>query len=67
MFDRPVLRYYLQSNPGGSFKLAPFSLADQTYGFAFPSGSPLATPLDVAIVEMTRTGRIRAITDMVLN
>jgi len=38
-------------------------LADQTYGFAFPAGSPLGTALDVSIVELNRSGRIHAITE----
>lgn len=63
MFDRPVLRYYQQQNPNDGFKLASFSLADQTYGFAFPAGSPLGTALDVSIVELNRSGRIHAITE----
>jgi len=45
------------------FMLAGFSLADQTYGFAFPAGSPLGAVLDVSIVELNRSGRIHAITE----
>lgn len=63
MFDRPVLRYYQRQNPSNGLKLADFSLADQTYGFAFPAGSPLGTALDVSIVELNRSGRIHAITE----
>jgi polar amino acid transport system substrate-binding protein len=63
LFDRPVLRYYQQQNPKEGFKLASFSLADQTYGFAFPAGSRLGTALDISIVELNRSGRIHAITE----
>lgn len=66
MFDRPALQYFLQKQGHSDFKLAPFALAAQTYGFAFPDGSALRVPLDVEIVDMVRSGRIKAIEDRIL-
>ena len=66
IFDRPAIRYHLKNNPELAVQLAPFTLAEQTYGFAFPDGSALRVPLDVEIVDMVRSGRIKAIEDRIL-
>lgn len=66
MFDGAPLRYYLQQNPAAPYKLAPFSLASQTYGFVLPVGSPLRTPTDVVLLDLQRKGEVKTITDSLL-
>ncbi len=61
IYDSPALRYYLSQNPQLDLKLAPFSLAQETYGFAMPTDSPLEMPLDVSLLRLLRSGRIEAI------
>ena len=66
LFDEAPLRYYLQQKPQAPFKMAPFSLASQTYGFVVPMNSALRTPLDIELVEMQRSGEVKSITDRLL-
>ena len=66
IFDRPALRYYLKNNPELPLKIAPFTLAEETYGFAFKTGSHLNTPLDVSILELQRSGTVESLTDALL-
>lgn len=61
IYDTPALRYYLRQNPSLAVRLAPFSLAQETYGFALPPDSPLERPLDVSLLRLRRSGRIEAI------
>lgn len=61
IYDSPALRYYLSQNPQLDLKLAPFSLAQETYGFAMPTDSPLEMPLDVSLLRLLRAGQIEAI------
>ena len=44
VFDRPAIRYHLKNHPERKVRLAPFTLAEETYGFALPADSPLRTP-----------------------
>ena len=67
IFDRPAIRYYLRENPGLKVKLAPFTLAEETYGFAFKTGSPLNTPLDVSILKLQRNGDVERLTNQLLD
>ncbi len=60
IYDSPALRYYLSQNPRLDLKLAPFSLAQETYGFAMPLNSPLEKPLDVSLLRLLRSGQIEA-------
>ena len=66
IFDGAPLRYYLQQNPGAPYKMAPFSLANQTYGFVLPIDSPMRTPIDVVLLGMQRKGEVKQITDDLL-
>ena len=66
IFDGSPLRYYLQNNPEAPFKIAPFSLANQTYGFVLPIDSPLRTPIDVVLLDLQRKGEVKTITDALL-
>ena len=66
LFDEAPLRYYLQQKPQAPFKMAPFALASQTYGFVIPTNSALRTPIDVELLEMQRSGEVKSITDRLL-
>ena len=66
LFDEAPLRYYLQQNPRAPFKMASFALASQTYGFVVPMDSDLRTPIDVALLQMQRSGEVKLITDNLL-
>ncbi|MGF1535541.1 MAG: transporter substrate-binding domain-containing protein [Elainellaceae cyanobacterium] len=63
VFDRPALAYYLQQNPELDLRLAAFTLNSENFAFALPHGSPLARPLDVAILQLKEDGTVEAIGD----
>ena len=67
IFDRPAIRYYLKKNPDLAVRLAPFTLTEETYGFAFRSGDPLRNALNVSILQLQRQGQVEAITNVLLN
>ena len=67
IFDRPAIRFYLKKNPEMKVKLAPFTLAEETYGFAFKTGSQLNTPLDVSILKLQRNGTVEKLTNQELD
>ena len=67
IFDRPALRYHLKNNPELAVQLAPFTLAEQTYGFAFRTGDPLRTPLNISILKLRRSGAMEAISKRLLD
>ena len=67
IFDRPAIRYHLKNNPELAVQLAPFTLAEQTYGFAFRTGDPLRTPLNISILKLQRSGAIEAISKRLLD
>ena len=66
LFDEAPLRYYLQQTPEAPFKMASFSLANQTFGFVVPMNSDLRTPIDVILLQMQRSGEVKMITDRML-
>ena len=67
IFDRPAIRYYLKNNPDLALRLAPFSLSEETYGFAIQPGSPLRTPMDISILKLQRQGKVEAIANQLLD
>ena len=67
IFDRPAIRYHLKNNPELAVQLAPFTLAEQTYGFAFRTGDPLRTPLNLSILKLRRSGAVEAISKRLLD
>ncbi len=58
VFDRPALHYYLRQHPQADLRLAPFSLATETYGLVLPVQSDLRLPLNVTLLDLHRSGRI---------
>ena len=67
IFDRPAIRFHLKNNPELAVQLAPFTLAEQTYGFAFRTGDPLRTPLNISILKLQRSGAVEAISKRLLD
>ena len=67
IFDRPAIRFHLKNNPELAVHLAPFTLAEQTYGFAFRTGDPLRTPLNISILKLQRSGAVEAISKRLLD
>ena len=67
IFDRPAIRYHLKNNPELAVQLAPFTLAEQTYGFAFRTGDPLRKPLNISILKLQRSGAVEAISKRLLD
>lgn len=55
VFDTPALRYYLNQNSDLNFRLAPFPIATENYGFALPFDSEKVHDLNVHIVRMDQT------------
>ena len=67
IFDRPAIRYHLKNNPELAVQLAPFTLAEQTYGFAFKTGDPLRTPLNISILKLQRSGAMEDVSKRLLD
>ena len=67
IFNRPAIRYHLKNSPELAVQLAPFTLMEQTYRFAFRTGYPLRTPLNLSILKLRRNGAMGAITNDLLN
>ena len=67
IFDRPAIRYHLKNNPELAVQLAPFTLAEQTYGFAFRTGDPLRTLLNISILKLQRSGAMEDVSKRLLD
>ena len=67
IFDRPALRYHLKLNPDLAVRVAPFTLAEETYGFVLRWDDPLRTPLDVSILKLQRQGQVEAMVNALLD
>jgi len=67
IFDRHSLRYHLKQNPNLAVRIAPFTLADETYGFALDPNSRLRTPMGVSILKLQQSGEAETIADMFLD
>ena len=67
IFDRPALRYHLKLNPDLPVEVAPFSLAEETYGFMLRWADPLRTPLDVSILKLQREGQVEMLANTLLD
>ena len=67
IFDRPALRYHLKLNPDLAVRVAPFTLAEETYGFVLRWDDRLRTPLDVSILKLQRQGLVEAMVNVLMN
>ena len=63
LFDQPALRYAMRQETEVPLRLAPFGLGTQTYGMVLPLDSELRLPIDVSLLELHRSGGIKAITE----
>jgi polar amino acid transport system substrate-binding protein len=67
IFDRHSLRYHLKQNPDLAVRIAPFTLADETYGFVLAPNSKLRTRMGVSILKLQQSGEAEAITNNFLD
>jgi polar amino acid transport system substrate-binding protein len=56
VYDAPILRYYLSTNPGSSLQLVGDLFEKQKYAFALQEGSPQRTPVTLALVKADEQG-----------
>ena len=67
IFDRHSLRYHLKQHPDLAVRIAPFTLADETYGFVLDPNSKLRTRMGVSILKLQQSGEAEAITNNFLD
>ena len=67
IFDRPALRYHLKQKPHLAMRLAPFTLAEETYGFVLRTGDPLRTTIDISVLKLQRDGTLQSVTQELLD
>ncbi|MBO1004187.1 ABC transporter permease subunit [Pseudogracilibacillus auburnensis] len=56
VFDLPSLLYYIKTNGQGEVKVLDDLLEGQTFGIAFPKGSPLKNEVDLALAKLKEDG-----------
>src|SRR5699024_10648140 len=56
VFDHPSLLYYINTNGQGKVKVLDELLEGQTFGIAFPKGSPLKAEVDLALSTLKEDG-----------
>lgn len=56
VFDLPSLLYYVNTNTQGELKVLDDLLEGQTFGIAFPKGSPLKNEVDLALTKIKEDG-----------
>ncbi len=56
VYDAPLLKYYVSTNPGSKLQLVGDLLEKQDYGFALPEKSPLRKELNRALLKLTEEG-----------
>jgi len=63
VFDRPLLQYYLRQHPTLPMRVTNFSLARENYGFVLPCNSPLLPKVNVALLQLQESGRMKELHD----
>ncbi len=61
LFDVPALKYYLYQHPEVPFQLANISVAVEDYGFVLPLESELVNDINVSLIELKESGRLKEI------
>lgn len=56
VFDSPSLMYYIKTNGQGKVRMLDELLEGQTFGIAFPKGSPLKMKVDEALTSIKENG-----------
>ncbi len=60
VFDRPALQYYLERHPKLDARLSPRSYEPLGYGFAVRRDDKLRQQLNVALLEVVESGRLKS-------
>ncbi len=61
IYDTPNLRHYVNTVGGDAVKIVGPDMEAQTYGIAFPQGSPLRERVNIALLTLMEDGRYDAI------
>lgn len=61
VFDSPVLRYYANTEGRGRVAVVGPIFKKESYGIAFPVGSPLRTPVSATLLKLRENGTYDAI------
>lgn len=61
VFDSPALLYYMNTGGQGQVRILDDVLDGQTFGIAFPKGSPLKIKVDEALTEIRNNGTYDAL------
>lgn len=61
VYDEPILRHLVTSDPGGGLQVLPASFERQYYGIALPPGSALREPLNRLLLERLEQREWRAV------
>jgi ABC-type amino acid transport substrate-binding protein len=56
LYDAPILRYYLSTNPGGQLKLVGDRFDRHNYAFGLQAASPLRKQINQALLELREKG-----------
>jgi len=56
VFDAPILAYYVLTDGAIFGQLAGPTFQNESYGIAFPSGSPMIEPINQALLELREDG-----------
>ena len=54
--DAPILRYEINERFSHQLRVLPFVLRAQDYGIALPPGSALREPINIALIDVVRSG-----------
>lgn len=61
IYDAPTLLYFIRNEGKGKFKSVGNTYKRQSYGIAFPQGSPLREKVSIAILNLIEDGRYEII------
>jgi ABC-type amino acid transport substrate-binding protein len=56
VYDAPLLKYYVSTNPGSKLQLVGDLIEKQDYGFALPEKSPLRKEINRALLKLSEEG-----------
>lgn len=63
LFDSPAVQHYAATDGKGQVQVVGPLYEGQAYGFAFPQGSALREPVDIALLTLMEDGRYDALHD----
>lgn len=58
VFDRPILKYFLNMHPDGDVVISSAQYLKQGYGFAFPPNSEIIDKINVKLLELEENGEL---------